>query len=130
MNHLTLPILEFILSQPAHKLPAAFTSDKNPLPASSDSSEEIFQEALKLHREGWVEAHIIRGVTGQTREIQISYITLEGRLHLDSKYSKMQENAPLIRALLIGAVLLTLLALAYFIFRGHPVGISWLHGHK
>ena len=79
MSKYTIPILDFVTAQPAHKLPVVFTNEKCPLPDCSDSPEEIFQEVLMLHKQGWIEAHFNRDVVGKPSRVEIRYVTLEGR---------------------------------------------------
>ena len=121
MNHVTLPVLEFVLSQPAHKLPAIFTPEKNPLVDFTETPEEVFQEVLKLHRDGWVEAHVIRGVTGKPQQVQVTYVTLDGRIFLDNRHPKSGENNPQVKTtklVLLGAALLLIITL-FLVFRSH-----------
>ena len=92
MKHLATPILEFVLTQPAHKLPVVFTLEECPLPDCEESPEDVLGEVLRLQREGWIEAHVTRGVDGKPKRVEIRYITGAGRINLEGRNSRGQEN--------------------------------------
>ena len=104
MNHLTIPILEFVKAQPAHRLPVVFTAENSPLPDCSESPEEILKEVLTLQKDGWIEAHVIRDVTGKPYRAEVRYISLAGSVFLDGRASKARENAPIGKLILWGIV--------------------------
>lgn len=97
MKHLTIPILEFVMAQPAHKLPVVFTPEKCPLPDYSDDSEEVFKEVLKLQHEGLIEANTTRAVAGKPHQVQIRYITIDGRDYLDNRNTNATHNTQIKR---------------------------------
>ena len=121
MNHLSIPILEFVTAQPAHKLPVVFTVEKYPLPDCSESPEEVFKEVLMLQKQGWIEAHVIRDVTGKPYRAEIHYITLEGRVFLDARQTKISENTPTAKLILWGGI--GILILLTIILAGHIKGL-------
>ena len=94
MKHLATPILEFVLAQPAHKLPVVFTLEECPLPDCSEAPENVLGEALRLQKEGWIEAHVTRGVAGKPKRVEVRYITLPGRNYLESRNTRGKENNP------------------------------------
>jgi hypothetical protein len=101
-KHLAIQVLEFVRSKPAHKLPVLFTLGECPLPECSESPEEVFQEVLRLEREGLIEAHVNRDVKSNPKEIEVRYVTLAGAIHLESQGPKTRETSPS-RASLAGA---------------------------
>ena len=127
MNHLTLSILEIVKTQPAHKLPMIFTREKCPLPDCSDSPEDVLKEVLALQKEGWIEAHIIRDVSGIPYRAEIRYITLSGRMLLDGRQTKYQESLPLGK-LLLGGIIGAMILL--FIFIGSMTGRLGFTSHQ
>jgi hypothetical protein len=92
MKHLAIPILEFVLLQPAHKLPVVFTLEECPLPECSEEPSDVLQEVLRLRDEGLIEAHVIRGVTGKPSKAEIRYVTLGGKIFLDNRNMRGKEN--------------------------------------
>jgi hypothetical protein len=83
MKHLATSILEFVRSKPAHKLPVLFTPSECPLPDCSESPDVVFHEVLMMVKQGLVEAHVIRDVKSNTKEIEVRYVTLAGTRHLE-----------------------------------------------
>jgi hypothetical protein len=117
MKYLVTPILEFVLAQPAHKLPVVFTLEECPLPDCSESSEDVLGEVLRLQKEGWIEAHVTRGVTGKPKQVEVRYVTLPGRNYLESRNTRGQVNNPasaLIRWGITGLVVMVLVLLWVF----------------
>jgi hypothetical protein len=123
MKHLTIPILEFVLAQPAHKLPVVFTPEKCPLPDYSDASEEVFKEVLKLQNEGLIESNTIRAVTGKPHQVQIRYITISGRDYLDNRNTNANHNTRIKR-------LLPWVVAAGFILVAATIGAIRHHRHE
>ena len=97
MKHLATSILEFVRSKPAHKLPVPFTPSECPLPDCAESPDVVFHEVLMLVKEGLVEAHLIRDVKSNTKEIEVRYVTLAGANLLEARRSKKQESSPVVR---------------------------------
>ena len=114
MKHLTRTILEIVKTQPAHKLPIIFTREKCPLPDCSESPEDVLKEVLALHKGGWIEAHIIRDVSGIPCRAEIRYITLSGRNLLDGSKTKSRESLHLGK-LLLGGIVGAMILLIIFI---------------
>jgi len=83
MKHLATSILEFVRSKPAHKLPVPFTPSECPLPDCAESPDVVFHEVLMMVKQGLVEAHVIRDVKSNTKEIEVRYVTLAGTRHLE-----------------------------------------------
>jgi len=88
MKHIAIQILEFVRSKPAHKLPVLFTLGECPLPECSESPEVVFQEVLRMAKEGLIEAHVIRDMKSNPKEIEVRYVTIVGANHLESKEPK------------------------------------------
>jgi hypothetical protein len=121
MKPLPIQILEFVLAQPAHKLPVIFTPGKSPLPDCSESPEDIFQEVLRLENEGLIEAVVIRDVTGKSNQAQIRYINLDGRRYLATREMKIKDDTAFRKLFLWGiAGIVILLAVVFGIKRGRP----------
>jgi hypothetical protein len=128
MNHLTIPILEFVQAQPAHKLPVRFTLDKTPLPEASESPEEIFGEVLRLQNEKLVEAHVIRDISGKPYQAEIRYVTLAGRVLMNATEIKIKEKDPHRRVFLWGIVGIVILMAAIIASHGgHFTQAFWNH---
>lgn len=112
MSKHTIPLLEFVTAQPAHKLPVVFTNEKCPLPDCTESPEEIFKEVLTLHRQGWIEARINRDVVGKPSQVEIRYVTLEGSAFLHGRQTNSQEGMPIGKLILWGSGGIIILILA------------------
>jgi hypothetical protein len=124
MKHLATPILEFVLAQPAHKLPVVFTLEECPLPDCSESPEDVLGEVLRLLKEGWIEAHVTRGVTGKPKRVEVRYITLPGINYLESRNTPGKENNPakgLIRLISWGVAGLILILVLLWAFGRHAI---------
>ena len=94
MKHLAIQILEFVRSKPAHKLPVLFTLGECPLPECSESPEVVFQEVLGMVKEGLIEAHVIRDMKSNPKEIEVRYVTIVGANHLEAKGPKKRGTNP------------------------------------
>ena len=94
MKLLTIQILEFVRSKPAHKMPVLFTPGECPLPVCSESPSEVFHEVLRMEKEGLIEAYVNRDVKSNPKEIEVRYVTLAGAIHLESKGAKTREASP------------------------------------
>jgi len=92
MKYLATPILEFVIAQPAHKLPVVFTLEECPLPDCSESPEDVLGEVLRLLKEGWIEAYVARGVDGKPRRVEIRYVTHSGRNYLENRNTGGQNS--------------------------------------
>ena len=124
MKYLATPILEFVLAQTAHKLPVVFTLEECPLPDCSESPEDVLGEVLRLQKEGWIEAHVTRGVTGKPKRVEVRYITLPGRNYLESRNTRGKENNPargLIRLISWGIAGLVLILVLLWVFGRHAI---------
>ena len=109
MSKHTIPLLEFVTAQPAHKLPVVFTNEKCPLPDCTESPEEIFKEVLTLQRQGWIEARINRDVIGKPSQVEIRYVTLEGSAFLHGRQADSQEGMPIGKLIIWGSGGITIL---------------------
>ena len=94
MKHLAIQILEFVRSKPAHQLPVRFTLGECPVPDCSESPEVVFQEVLRMAKEGGIEAHVIRDMKSNPKEIEVRYVTIIGANHLEAKGSKKRGINP------------------------------------
>jgi len=94
MKHLAIQILEFVRSKPAHQLPVRFTLGECPVPDCSESPEVVFQEVLRMAKEGVIEAHVIRDMKSNPKEIEVRYVTIIGANHLEAKGSKKRGINP------------------------------------
>ena len=94
MKHLAIQILEFVRSKPAHQLPVRFTLGECPVPDCSESPEEVFQAVLQMVKEGFIEAHVIRDMKSNPKEIEVRYVTIVGANHLEAKGSKKRGLNP------------------------------------
>ena len=99
MKLLTIQILEFVRSNPAHRMPILFTQGECPLPDCSESPAEVFQEVLRMEKEGLIEAHVNRDVKSNPKEIEVQYVTIAGAINLESKGPKARERTPSGRSL-------------------------------
>ena len=93
MKHLAIQILEFVRSKPAHQLPVRFTLGECPVPECSESPEVVFQEVLGMVKEGLIEAHVIRDMKSNPKEIEVRYVTIVGANHLEAKGSKKRGSS-------------------------------------
>jgi len=94
MKHLAIQILEFVRSKPAHKLPVLFTLEECPVPECSESPEVVFKEVLQMVKEGLIEAHVIRDMKSNPKEIEVRYVTIVGANHLETKGPKKLRTIP------------------------------------
>ena len=131
MTPLTIQILEFVLAQPAHKLPVIFTPEKSPLSECAESPEDIFQEVLRLEKENLIEAIVVRDVISKPQQVQIRYIPLKGRVYLNDRHSKIQEKNPFRNVFLWGTVAIVILvAVILSSFGGNIADALRLHRHE
>jgi hypothetical protein len=79
MKNLSNSILEFVLSQPAHKLPAVFDLKQCPIPQGEIPLEEVLEEVVRLKTSGLIEANVLSGIDGKPIAVQIRYVTLGAR---------------------------------------------------
>jgi hypothetical protein len=123
MKHLVTAILEFVLSQPAHRLPAVFTPATCPLPDCSESPEDVFDTVLKLNQQELIKAHVTRGVHGAPCQAEVQYVTLAGRIHLENRLEKTREKKLSERVAVGGglaviAILVVVGVMIFGLFRG------------
>ena len=83
MKKLSISILEFVLSLPAHKLPAVFDLEQCPFPQGEIRLEEVLEEIIRLKSGGLIEANVLKGFDGKPTKVQIRYVTLKGRIYLE-----------------------------------------------
>jgi hypothetical protein len=95
MKSLIIQILEFVRNQPAHRLPALFNQEECPLPECTESPEDVFQEVLRMQKEGLVEAHVNRDCKSNPKQLEIRYVTLAGANYLEAKNGKLREPDPI-----------------------------------
>ena len=94
MKHLAIQILDFVRSKPAHQLPVLFTLEECPMSDCPESPDEVFQEVLRLVKEGLIEALVIRDVKSNAKEIEVSYVTIAGAIYLQAKGLKKPRTSP------------------------------------
>ena len=112
---LSISVLEYILSQPAHKLPADFDLAQCPFPHGEIPLEEIFEEILRLKSVGLIEANVIKGIDGKPTKVQVRYVTLSGRNYLEGKNPQVEQRAILRK--IVGGLLVAVLVIG-FLFVG------------
>ena len=95
MKPLIIQILEFIRSQPAHRLPALFTGEESPLPGCDESPEAVFQEVLRMQKDGLLEARVNRDCKSNPKKMEVRYVTLAGANYLEAKGGKLGESSPI-----------------------------------
>ena len=114
MKNLSISILEFVLSQPAHKLPAVFDLEQCPFPHGEIPLEDILEEIVRLRSSCLIEANVLKGIDGKPYRVQIRYVTLGGKNYLEGgnplvvqwSFLKKILGAVLVVAVLIGFLLL------------------------
>jgi|GEM_PF-1059834 len=114
MKNLSISILEFVLSQPAHKLPAVFDLEQCPFPHGEIPLEDVLEEIVRLQSSGLIEANVLKGIDGKPYRVQIRYVTLGGKNYLEGgnplvvqwSFLKKILGAVLVVAVLIGFLLL------------------------
>jgi len=114
MKNLSISILEFVLSQPAHKLPAVFDLEQCPFPHGEIPLEDILEEIVRLRSSGLIEANVLKGIDGKPYRVQIRYVTLGGKNYLEGSnplavqwsFLKKILGVVLVVAVLIGFLLL------------------------
>ena len=82
IKNLSISILEFVLSQPAHKLPAVFDLEQSPVPHGEISLEDVLEEIVRMQSAGLIEANVLQGSDGKPCKAQIRYVTLGGKNYL------------------------------------------------
>jgi hypothetical protein len=85
MKNLSISILEFVLSQPAHKLPAVFDLEQCPFPHGEIALEDVLEEVVRLQSSGLIEANVLKGFDGKASKVQIRYVTLAGKNYLQGR---------------------------------------------
>jgi len=126
MKSLSIGILEYVLSLPAHKLPAVFDLKQCPFPHGELSLEEILEEILRLKSVGLIEANILKGIDGQPYRVQVRYVTLNGRNYLEGKNPLAEQRSVLIK--ILGGIL-AVAALIGFLLLGENHFRGFLHQH-
>jgi hypothetical protein len=58
------------------------------VPECSESPEVVFKEVLQMVKEGLIEAHVIRDMKSNPKEIEVRYVTIVGANHLETKGPK------------------------------------------
>ena len=111
MKNLSNSILEFVLSQPAHKLPVVFDLEQCPFPHGEIALEEVLEEIVRLQASGLVEANVLKGIDGKPSKVQIRYVTLAGKNFLQGRNPVAVQWSVLkkIPASLLGVVAVALL---------------------
>ena len=121
---LSISVLEYILSQPAHKLPADFDLAQCPFPNGEIPLEEVFAEVLRLKSLGLIEANVLKGVDGKPTKVQVRYVTLNGRNYLEGKNPQTEQRAILRK--IVGGLLAAVLVMG-FLFVGSTRLAGLLH---
>lgn len=126
MKSLSIVILEYVLSLPAHKLPALFDLNQCPFPHGELSLEEILEEILRLKSVGLIEANILKGIDGQPYRVQVRYVTLNGRNYLEGKNPLAEQRSVLIK--ILGGIFAVAALIGFLLFGGNRLG-GLLHRH-
>lgn len=121
---LSISVLEYILSQPAHKLPADFDLAQCPFPHGEIPLEEVFEEVLRLKSVGLIEANVLKGIDGKPTKVQVRYVTLNGRNYLEGKNPQTEQRAILRK--ILGGLLAAVLVMG-FLFVGSTRLAGLLH---
>jgi hypothetical protein len=116
MKNLSISILEFVLSQPAHKLPANFDLENCPVPHGEISLEAVLDEVVRLQSAGLIEANIQHGIDGKPSKAQIRYVTLGGKNYLEG-VNPIAEQWAFIKKILL-AVIVTALLIGFLLIGG------------
>jgi outer membrane biosynthesis protein TonB len=122
---LSISILEYILSQPAHKLPAVFDLEQCPFPHQEIPLEEVFEEILRLKSVGLIEANVMKGIDGKPYKVQARYVTLNGRNYLEGKNPPTKQRA--ILGKIVGCLLVAIVVIGFLLIGITRLG--FLHGH-
>jgi len=126
MKSLSISILEYILSLPAHKLPAVFDLEQCPFPHGELSLEEVLEEIIRLKSVGLIEANILKGIDGQPYRVQVRYVTLDGRNYLEGKNPLAEQRSVLIK--ILGGALVVAVVIGFLLLGGNRLG-GLFHGH-
>ena len=113
MKSLSISVLEYILSQPAHKLPAVFDLEQCPFPHGEIPLEEVFEEILRLKSVGLIEANVVKGIDGKPTKVQVRYVTLSGRNYLEGKNPQVEQRAILRK--IVGGILVAVLVIGFLL---------------
>jgi len=115
MKNLSSNILEFVLSQPAHKLPAVFDLEQCPFPQGEIPLEDVLEEIVRLQSSGLIEANVLKGIDGKPSKIQIRYVTLDGRNYLQGR-NPVAVEWPFLKKMM--AAVIAVVVLMGFLFLG------------
>lgn len=126
MKSLSIGILEYVLSQPAHKLPAVFDLEQCPFPYGELSLEEILEEIIRLKSIGLIEANVLKGIDNKPYKVQVRYVTLDGRNYLEGKNPLAEQRSVLIK--ILGGTLAVAALIGFLILGGNRLG-GLLHRH-
>ncbi|MCX8494478.1 MAG: hypothetical protein ORN23_09675 [Chthoniobacterales bacterium] len=126
MKSLSIGILEYVLSQPAHKLPAVFDLEQCPFPYGELSLEEILEEIIRLKSIGLIEANVLKGIDNKPYKVQVRYVTLDGRNYLEGKNPLAEQRSFLIK--ILGGTLAVAALIGFLILGGNQLG-GLLHRH-
>jgi hypothetical protein len=126
MKSLSIGILEYVLSQPAHKLPAVFDLEQCPFPYGELSLEEILEEIIRLKSIGLIEANVLKGIDNKPYKVQVRYVTLDGRNYLEGKNPLAEQRSFLIK--ILGGTLAVAALIGFLILGGNRLG-GLLHRH-
>lgn len=126
MKSLSIGILEYVLSQPAHKLPAVFDLEQCPIPYGELSLEEILEEIIRLKSIGLIEANVLKGIDNKPYKVQVRYVTLDGRNYLEGKNPLAEQRPILIKTLTI--TLVVGMVMGFLLLGGTLLG-GFLHRH-
>jgi outer membrane biosynthesis protein TonB len=126
MKSLSISVLEYILSQPAHKLPAVFDLEQCPFPHGEIPLEEVFEEILRLKSVGLIEANVVKGIDGKPTKVQVRYVTLSGMNYLEGKNPQVEQRAILRK--IVGGLLVAVLVIGFLFVGSTRIG-NFLHGH-
>lgn len=131
MRNLSISILEFVLSQPAHKLPAVIDLEQCPFPHGEIPLEEVLEEIVRLQSSGLIEANVFKGIDGKPCKAQIRYVTLGGKSYLQGSnpgavpWSFLKKIPSSLLVILAFAILIGLLLLSGLGRRnGHVVQVA------
>ncbi len=126
MKSLSIGILEYVLSQPAHKLPAVFDLEQSPFPYGELSLEEILEEIIRLKSIGLIEANVLKGIDNKPYKVQVRYVTLDGRNYLEGKNPLAEQRSFLTK--ILGGTLAVAALIGFLILGGNRLG-GLLHRH-
>jgi len=117
MKSFSIDVLEYVLSQPAHKLPAVFDLEQCPFPHGEIPLDEVFEEILRLKSVGLIEANVLKGVDGKPNKVQVRYVTLNGRNYLDGKNTLAEQRSVLTK--ILGGVLVAAMVIGFLLLGGN-----------